>query len=87
VRCIALYSLDKVGDQIGAALQHHIHLRPGRIHGFALDGHLVAPAYEGTTQHQCKNQNNNQNQDAYFHTLLNYLKFKNAPAWSVATVL
>src|SRR5712691_1919394 len=55
----ALHRLHQVGNQIRAALQHDIHLRPRRIHRFALHRHLISAVDERTAEqqsHQCQNE-------------------------------
>ena len=67
---IAFHRLDQIGDQVGAALQHDINLRPGGLHGFIFCYQRVADAYilsEGDECNQC--QDNDHDHD-FAHTLL-----------------
>ncbi len=43
---------DQIGDQIGAALQVGVDLRPIRIDGFALGGEVIADADELSADHE-----------------------------------
>jgi hypothetical protein len=59
--------LDQVGNQVGAPLQHHIDLGPSGIHGFALNGHLVAPVEVHGTEKKRDNQKNHDQHNYGFH--------------------
>jgi len=47
-----LHRLHQVGNQIRAALQHDIYLRPRGIYGFPFYGHLIPAADERTPEYQ-----------------------------------
>ena len=55
----AFHGCDQVRNQVGAALQHDVHLRPGGLHRLILGHQSVADAdilSEGYEGNQCQNR-------------------------------
>src|SRR5581483_7910 len=67
---IASYRFDKIGNQVGAALQHNVHLRPGRLDRFILGHQSVADTYVLPKHDQHNQHQNNEYNHALAHTFL-----------------
>ena len=73
LRGVALHRLDEVGDKVGAALQNHVHLRPGSVNRFALAHHLVTMADKGAADPDDQQHDHNQNDQSFFHGSLSFM--------------
>ena len=60
----AFHRRHEVGDQIGAALQHHIHLRPVGLYRFVQRDHLVAPGNIHAAEKNGYDYENDENNNA-----------------------
>jgi hypothetical protein len=66
----ALYGFNQVGNQVGAALQHNIDLRPRGLDRFILSHEIVADAYVLSERDQRDQYQDNKHNQTCFHVLL-----------------
>ena len=82
----ALHGLHQVGNQVGAPLQLHIHVRPRGLHHLILGHHLVLGAHIAAEHHQNSQDQNADNSQVQSkvptHTVLLLLRlpFEEAPS-------
>src|SRR6267142_206139 len=82
-----LHSLHQVGNQVRAALQNDIHLRPRGIYGFSFYGHLIPAADERASEHQSNHSKDDQDHQTFFHIHLNSVRFKTGYSLRDATLV